>query len=314
MKKIKKIGLFLIGIIILPVISNILVLALPKEKSFFEIEKKEVSKEEEITMEINLDQINMDKFTFQLESNTSLENIKLEEEVENKIENENIFSFQFHKEESNLSSIILNYKLEEEIEVGDTITFTATIKKIEEEKKEKLEEEINAEENDQEETSEEEIEQEELEEELTVTYEVKVIEKKEEQEEKVYEKEKTNEKEEKQKEITSSKEKETTKVSTTQQSRTNPLTYNGSDNNYLSSLSINNYSLNKEFKKESSTYFITVDSDVDTLVVEAIQEDSNSQIYINGNTNLKTGINKILITVVAENKNTRNYRIYVTKQ
>ena len=90
-------------------------------------------------------------------------------------------------------------------------------------------------------------------------------------------------------------------------------TYNGSDNCYLSELSVSSYELNKTFSKESTTYFITVGEDVDSIDITATAEDDEATICIYGSDSLTTGANKVLITVTAENGNTRTYRIYVTK-
>jgi hypothetical protein len=92
------------------------------------------------------------------------------------------------------------------------------------------------------------------------------------------------------------------------------VTYNGSDNNYLSSLSITNYDLSSDFSKDRLTYFVTVDSDITSLEINATSENSSSIVSINGNEDLSDGTNKILITVTAENGNTKNYRIYVIKE
>lgn len=91
------------------------------------------------------------------------------------------------------------------------------------------------------------------------------------------------------------------------------MTYKGSDNNYLSELSVNSYDLNTEFSKENQTYFVTVNSDTESLEIISSTENSNSKINIYGNENLQEGTNKILITVTAENGNVRNYRIYAIK-
>ena len=94
---------------------------------------------------------------------------------------------------------------------------------------------------------------------------------------------------------------------------TNTVTYNGSDNNYLSELSVDGYTLNAEFSKENQTYFVTIDSNVENLEITAKVENSNSKLTIYGNEDFQEGTNKILITVTAENGDVRNYRIYVTK-
>lgn len=102
-------------------------------------------------------------------------------------------------------------------------------------------------------------------------------------------------------------------TSTSSQKSEQTITYNGSDNNYLSELSINGYALNKEFSKDNLTYFVTVESDINSLDIIANKEDDSATVCIYGNENLDTEINKILISVTAENGNVRNYRIYVTK-
>lgn len=100
---------------------------------------------------------------------------------------------------------------------------------------------------------------------------------------------------------------------TTSKTTEQTVTYNGSDNNYLSDLSVNGYTLNKEFSKENSTYFITVEKDVSSLEIIANADDEASSVCIYGNEEIADGTSKILISVTAENGNVRNYRIYVTK-
>ena len=41
---------------------------------------------------------------------------------------------------------------------------------------------------------------------------------------------------------------------------------------------------------------------------------SKSNVVITGNTNLKVGVNKVLVTVNAENGSSRVYRIFVTRE
>ena len=95
--------------------------------------------------------------------------------------------------------------------------------------------------------------------------------------------------------------------------QTPKVTYNGSDNNYLSELTVNGYTFNRAFSKENTTYFITVGNEIEKLDITAKVDDDESTVTIYGNENLKEGTNKILIAVTAENGNVRNYRIYVTK-
>ena len=92
---------------------------------------------------------------------------------------------------------------------------------------------------------------------------------------------------------------------------TETATYNGSNNNYLSSLEIDGVQLTSDFNKEKSTYFATVEG-LETITVTANAENASSKVAITG-TNLKSGENKVLISVTAENGDVRYYRIYVTK-
>ena len=87
--------------------------------------------------------------------------------------------------------------------------------------------------------------------------------------------------------------------------------YNGSGNNYLSSLTIEGVELNTEFNKENGTYFIEVTEKTE-LNVSAVAESEEAKVCITGEKNLKSGDNKILISVTAENGNVRYYRIFVT--
>lgn len=91
------------------------------------------------------------------------------------------------------------------------------------------------------------------------------------------------------------------------------VTYNGSDNNYLSSLVVDAYDLNKTFSKDNSTYFINVAKDTESIKITATAEESTAKVCIYGNADLSNSSNKILISVTAENGNVRNYRIYVNK-
>ena len=93
--------------------------------------------------------------------------------------------------------------------------------------------------------------------------------------------------------------------------QTETAVYNGSNNNYLSSLEIEGENLNRTFNKENTTYFVKT-TDKDELDIEATSEDDSAKICITGNENLKKGDNKILISVTAENGDVRNYRIFVT--
>lgn len=91
------------------------------------------------------------------------------------------------------------------------------------------------------------------------------------------------------------------------------VSYQGSQNNYLSSLSITGVEFKNEFKKTNTSYFATVGEDITDVTVNATAEDSDAIVTIYGNTDLKTGKNKILINVTSEDGSVRTYKIYVTK-
>lgn len=97
-------------------------------------------------------------------------------------------------------------------------------------------------------------------------------------------------------------------------SGTDTVAYNGSYNNYLESLSVDGYGFQTEFSKTNETYFITVGSDVESLSINAAAEDGEATFTVAGQSSLRAGLNKILVSVTAENGSVRNYRIYVTKE
>lgn len=96
-------------------------------------------------------------------------------------------------------------------------------------------------------------------------------------------------------------------------SLTQSVTYQGSQNNYLSNLSINGIELKNPFKKTTTTYFASVDSDITSVTVNAIAEDSSSIVTIYGNENLQEGKNKVIINVTADDGSVRTYKVYITK-
>lgn len=88
------------------------------------------------------------------------------------------------------------------------------------------------------------------------------------------------------------------------------VTYNGSDNNYLSELSIDGYSLTTTFSKTNTSYFVSLPTGTTSININAIAENTSSSVCIYGNTSLKSGNNKILISVTSESGSVRTYRIY----
>ena len=72
-------------------------------------------------------------------------------------------------------------------------------------------------------------------------------------------------------------------------------TYKDESNNYLSKLKISGYDISPKFDKTNNTYFITIEKDVEKLDITAKAEASSAIVTIYGNTNLKSGTNKILM-------------------
>lgn len=91
-------------------------------------------------------------------------------------------------------------------------------------------------------------------------------------------------------------------------------TYGGSANNYLKALSVKGLELSADFRKTDTSYFLSVDAATNSLTVSAKADDSKATVVVAGNTELKSGMNKVLINVTAENGAVRYYRIYVTKE
>ena len=91
------------------------------------------------------------------------------------------------------------------------------------------------------------------------------------------------------------------------------VTYAGSWDNYLDSLSVDGYEFTQKFNKTRDTYFLTVDKDVTAVDVSATASDSSAIVAIAGNRELAMGRNKIMVNVTADDGSVRVYRIYVTR-
>lgn len=90
------------------------------------------------------------------------------------------------------------------------------------------------------------------------------------------------------------------------------ISYIYSSNNYLKALEIDGYDI--DFDKLVTEYIIKVSSDVKSLDIKAIAEDSRASVEITGNENFKTGDNTVTITVTAENGDVKVYKITVNKK
>jgi len=88
---------------------------------------------------------------------------------------------------------------------------------------------------------------------------------------------------------------------------------NLSSNNYLKSLQLDVEGINPLFNKEIVEYYIVILETVTDINISAEPEDSKASVKIVGNTNIGIGNSKIKVIVTAENGETKEYTINVTK-
>ena len=86
---------------------------------------------------------------------------------------------------------------------------------------------------------------------------------------------------------------------------------NLSNDNYIKSLIIKNYKIN--FDKNTLEYNIDVENEVNNLDLIVILNNNNASYEIIGNEKFKTGPNKVLIEVTAEDGEKKTYTINVNK-
>lgn len=262
-------------------------------------------------MTIDLSRIDYAQFQFVLNSDVEIENIYTDENTTDDkditVDKEgNDISININKEELNFNKIVLYYQIPENIEIGTKIQLNAQV--------------IISENNGIDVVDEKQIE-------ITIVEENEENEENENLEDTVNKEQQCNQQVETVSENSNQNSMQNTqglnsnKISTSQNISGNSsttktsdeqietATYNGSNNNYLTSLEIDGIQLTTEFNKERLTYFATVEN-LSSITVTAEAEDSSSKISITG-TELKSGENKVLISVTAENGDVRYYRIYV---
>lgn len=340
----KKIRLIIVSLAVLTILCINISYAISNSNmsSFFEVNKTEIAKGETLEMTIDLSKIDYKEFEFVLNSNVKIASIYTDEKVTDKDDvilnkEENDIVIDINKEQLNLSKIVLYYQIPESIEIGTKIELNAQIKI---ENSETENQEKNDVENQAEDSKEENwtiID--------TKQVEITIIEKNTDNTEDKNKEDNKNEQNENQEDKINNKQQDNKQNSNTSKDngqneniqektinntsgvkntgnnvestkgsnvQTDTVTYNGSNNNYLASLTIEDAQLTTDFNKEKSTYFATVEN-IEEITVTANVEDSSSKVVITG-TNLKNGENKVLISVTAENGDVRYYRIYVTKK
>lgn len=305
----KKISVALIILVILIISIIPISYALnSQEQKFFEVNKPEISKGEKLEMTINIEKIEYKKAIFKLTSDTDINEVYNEEDVELE-KSEQAVTIEIDKDRLNLNEIKLYYKIPEELEIGTTIKLKDSIE--------------NAEDSEQNQS-------------IEIT--IKIVENQGESTDKPQDNEQnenistgknegvmnnneangglkngeTSENTNQMTQISSTKSassmlsSSSSNVSGSQET----VTYNGSSNNYLSELAIEGYELNKVFNKESSTYFATVGSDISALTINTSAEVSSalteqielhatyyfSEIYVEANQKISKGENILKYT------------------
>lgn len=302
----KKIRLIIVSLTVLTILGINISYAISNSNMsvFFEVNKTEIAKGETLEMTIDLSKIDYKEFEFVLNSNVKIASIYTDEKVTDKDDiilnkEDDEIVIDIDKEQLNLSKIVLYYQIPESIEIGTKIELKTQIKieNSETENQEKNDVENQAEDSE--------------EENWTIVYtkqvEITIIEKNtdntDDKNKKDNNEENKNQEDNKQNESKNNSQNEniqektinnTSSVKNTgnnvestkgSNAQTDTVTYNGSNNNYLTSLTIEDAQLTTDFNKEKSTYFATVEN-MEEITVTANVEDSSSKVAITG-TNLK---------------------------
>lgn len=87
-----------------------------------------------------------------------------------------------------------------------------------------------------------------------------------------------------------------------------------SNNPILDNITIDAGELSPAFSFITTEYFVNVSTEVEKIEITAVPDDENATIEIEGNDNLKEGLNVAVITVIAEDGVTKKvYNINISK-
>ena len=297
-----------------------------EQNNFFQVDKKEATPGQTVTMTLDLSKIDYNQFIFTLSSTTTMTNVQAQEEIQDNIQiqkDKNNLKLQANKKELSMSSITFSYVIPENVAIGSRITLKATI--MPQDESEKSENVVsNNMENmtvDLQNTIEEVVPTSKQQVEVTID----IVEKKKEEEnqnqiQNVEEEKKpegqNNLNNDKNTPVQSQRPQATSKTTSSMTSGQNKevVTYEGSYDNYLEKITVDGFTITPEFSKTNQTYFVTVANDIEQVAVNVEKSDNSASVQIYGNTNLQVGENKVIISVTAENGNVRHYRIYVTRE
>ena len=87
-----------------------------------------------------------------------------------------------------------------------------------------------------------------------------------------------------------------------------------STNANLKSITVSEYELKPEFKKDVLEYSVEVENEVESVVVTAVKEDNAAHVAGDGEILLTEGLNKVVITVTAEKGNKQEYVVNITRK
>ena len=330
MNKSLKILAFLIIVAIMPAISYADDIKVTKDEAkFLTANKLEASPGDVITLTVNLSNINYENFEFSLNTNNSIDNITVDNNdiLDTKLD-ENTLKIISSKSNLTMEKLELYYKIPDDIALESTIVLKGAIKKVN----------IIDQNNDLEDES----DNKESESSQEVEISIKIVESKEESDKEdgnnfdqdIKKDDEKKEESEKSKNQNNTNEQKNNSIieiqsnivksvalqvaadkniSSESSNKESQISYEGNNNNYLSSLTIDGYDLNTSFKKTNTTYFINVDNNVSNININAIAEDDSAKVTVYGNNNIKSGKNKVLISVTSENGNVRFYRVFVNK-
>lgn len=91
------------------------------------------------------------------------------------------------------------------------------------------------------------------------------------------------------------------------------VTKDPSNNNNLASLSVEGYTINPNFNKATTIYYLTVGNEVNSVNIIATPEEAHATISGDGNRDLMVGINNLVVEVTSESGKVKSYTIVVTK-
>ena len=279
----KKISLVLLSIVVV-VLSYFTYLK--ADTLFFKVSKTTAKKDENISLTLDLNSISYDKFNIIISSSENV-SVLSTNDINMPIIDNNEISFDIDKLSMNIPSITFEYKVNNTLHEGDTVVFTAKVTEI--------------------------VGENETPGSMTEYVTITIEKDKQDNPENPNQGQKpTN------KPSTTNKTNSFTRVSSNGSfsfsKQTKVVTYNGSDNNYLNSLKIKGYSFTKAFQREKTTYFVTVKNKTTKLNLSYTKSSSKANVVVTGNSGFKVGVNKVLVTVNAENGESRVYRIYVTRE